>query len=473
LKRNRENEGLLMAYRIISFLKTYIQLTLLDYLGAITYENIDLRTSEGIFRYKQLFHTLPSLDLAEKTPDLKDRDPNKRNSSSLDYLLTEFNERNRRLLAGYLATTHIKGGIQKAAEWTGLDPKTVRKGKNEIINRTILPKKRIRIIGGGRLTKSNAHPGYQQEIQNIIDNDLAGDPMGQKPNWIRKTLRWIKNKMDQKGIKASPSTIRNSFKKVRISLKKNKKREGKKAHPDREVQFQYLTEVKQKFQKEGFPIISIDTKKKELIGNFKNDGRTWRKDAQEVLDHDFPSDAIGKLIPFGVYDLNTNRAHIYCGISAETSEFAVDCIALWWENIGQKTYPGKQHLLILSDCGGANGAKRRKWKVDLQTKIADRFGISVTVCHYPAGTSKYNPIEHRVFSYISKNWEGEPLVSYDKALGYIQTTTTTKGLKVDAILIEKVYQKGVKVSDEEMANINLERAQVCPSWNYKISPHCE
>jgi transposase len=460
-----------MAYRIIYYLKIIIQFTLLDYTGSGAFEDIDLRTPQGNQRYKQLFNQPACLDQPEQPSNPKENNAHKPILSNLEFLLMQSNERSRRLIAGYLANTYNERGIQKAAEQTGLDPKTIRKGKHEILNRTQSQKDRIRTIGGGRSAKMKSDPAYQHEIQDIIDNDLGGDPMGQRPNWVRKTLRWIKNKMYCKGIKASPSTIRKTFKKLHISLKKNKKMDAKKSHPDRDVQFQHLTAIKQKFQAEGMPQISIDTKKKELIGHFKHDGRTWRKNACNVLDHDFPSDAVGKLIPFGIYDPVQNHAHIYCGISSETSEFAVDSIQMWWEEIGQKTYPTQKQLLILSDCGGANGAKRRKWKVDLQTKIADRYGISVTVCHYPAGASKYNSIEHRVFSFISKNWEGEPLESYDKALGYIRTTKTDKGLKVDAVLIEKTYQIGLKVSDKEMSELNIEHYEVCPTWNYTIKPH--
>lgn len=461
-----------MAYRLIYYAKVIIQVTILDLLGIPqAREEIDLRTLEGRKRYKQLFGNAPCMGRAEPPPGGKGDPPSKKTTPALDFVLSATDERSRRLFAGYLATTSGRGGVQKVAGQAGLDPKTVRKGKSEIASRAQCPNGRARKPGGGRPPKMQADPAYRQEIQEIIDNDLAGDPMGKKPNWVRKTLRWIKTKMQGKGITASPSTIRKTFKILEISLKKNKKREAAKVHPDREAQFQQINTLKQQFLAEGNPFISADTKKKERVGNFKNDGRTWRKVACEVLDHDFPSAALGKLVPFGVYDLQANHAYIYCGVSAETAEFAVECIVRWWAKVGQKKYPGRTHLLVFCDCGGGNGYRLRKWKADLQAKLADRFGLTVTVCHYPPGASKYNPIEHQVFNIISENWAGEPLISYEKALGYIRSTKTEQGLKVDAVLVEKAYQKGLKVTDEEMEALNIEHAQVCPNWNYTIKPH--
>ena len=288
--------------------------------------------------------------------------------------------------------------------------------------------------------------------------------------WIRKTLRWMKKKLRKKGIKASISTIRKTLKKQGISLKKNLKYTGTQNHPMRDVQFRYLNWLKHLGLCLGTPIISVDAKKKELIGNFKNEGKSWRKEAYKVLDHDFPSLADGKLIPFGIYDLKNNKGHVYCGTTLETSEFAVDCICSWWEEYGRYAYQNKSELLIICDSGGSNGYRRRMWKWAFQTKLADRLGLTVFVCHYPSGASKYNPIEHNLFSFITKNWAGEPLISYNKALSFITTTKTENGLVVSASLNKKEYEKGLIVSNEQMNSLSIKRARICPQWNYYLRP---
>ena len=462
-----------MGYRLIYYLKFIIQRTLFEFMGLKnpTMEEIDLRTQEGKQRYKEIFGKPPCMDRAEPAPERSGSGPPAKSPTCLDNLLAASSERGRRLIAGYLATAHGKGGIQKVAAQTGLDAKTIRKGKREITSRAQLPKGQVRRAGGGRHSKSQADPTYHREMQEIVDHDIGGDPTGCRPSWFRKTLRWVKGKLLKKGIKASPSTIRNTMKgEFHLSLKKNKKNEGGRRHPDREAQFQYIDAIVKRFLAEGKPIVSIDAKKKELIGNFKNDGRAWRAEACKVLDHDFPSAAEGKLVPFGIYTPQENRGHVYCGTSHETSEFIVDCIVRYWQEFGAGSFPGKTEILILCDCGGANGYRRRSWKAQLQAKVANRLGLTVTVCHYPTGASKYNPVEHRLFSYISINWAGEPLTSYDKALGCIRSTTTEKGLKVDAELVEKEYRTGLKVSDAEMEALRIERAEVCPNWNYTIKP---
>jgi len=234
----------------------------------------------------------------------------------------------------------------------------------------------------------------------------------------------------------------------------------------REEQFEYLNKLKQFFLDLGKPIISADTKKKEHIGNFKNNGKVWCEEPIEVLDHDFPNLGIGKLVPYGIYDLKRNNGHVYCGTTYDTSEFAVDCICKWWKEYGQEQFPNAAELLILVDSGGSNGYRCRGWKWELQTKLADRFGLNVHVCHYPTGASKYNPIERKMFSFISKNWAGEPLTSYEKALGFISSTRTEGGLEVSVTLIEKEYKKGIKVTNEQMESLNIKHAKICPKWNY-------
>lgn len=460
-----------MPYRINTGKKIYIQYTLLDFIEEGLVENVDCRTPEGRRRYKQLFgrrirgcetscHACARRMTLDQVLSL---------SRDAEYLLDIFNERDRRLFAGFLAIEYGCGGVDRAAELTGLDEKTVRKGMMELKTRAQHDTSCIRSGGGGRLSKAKEYPLYEAEIQKMTEDDVAGDPMSTS-KWIRKTLRHCRDNLLVKGIKVAASTIRGTFKNLGLSLKKNVKSKNDEKHPDRNEQFEFLNEKKRNFLGKGMPVISCDTKKKELIGNFKNDGRTWREEAYRTLDHDFPSMAEGKLIPFGIYDIGKNDGHVYCGTSHETSEFAVDAIALWWEEVGQAIYRGHDELLILCDSGGANGYRRRSWKLELQTKLADKFGLVVHVCHYPTGASKYNPVEHRLFSYISLNWAGEPLTSYEKALGYISTTTTKKGLKVNARLLDKDYSTGIKVTDEQIKLVSIIREDTCPNWNYIIRP---
>ncbi len=220
----------------------------------------------------------------------------------------------------------------------------------------------------------------------------------------------------------------------------------------------------------GLPVISIDTKKKELVGNFGNGGRNWCQEADPVNVHDFRQDALGRAVPYGIYDLNHNRGYVYVGSSADTPQFAVDALVSWWWMEGQKEFPDAGKILILADGGGSNGYRPRRWKQQLQEQLADGLGLEVMVCHYPTGASKWNPVEHRLFGPISINWAGKPLRTFETMLSYIRGTTTETGLKVKAFLLEGEYQKGVKVSDREMETLNLERADACPQWNYTIKP---
>ncbi len=258
---------------------------------------------------------------------------------------------------------------------------------------------------------------------------------------------------------------------MEYSLKANVKRLSGPPHPDREQQFKYIQAQREAFLAAGLPVISIDTKKKELIGNFENDGRTWCYEADLVNVHDFRQDALGRAVPYGIYNLNHNLGYVYVGCSADTPQFAVDVLALWWEREGQREFPGTSKILILADAGGSNGYRLRRWKQQLQEQLADRLGLEVTVCHYPTGASKWNPVEHRLFGPVSINWAGKPLRTFETMLSYIRGTTTETGLKVKAFLLDQQYEKGVKVSDQEMQALNLERADTCPHWNYTIKPH--
>jgi hypothetical protein len=288
--------------------------------------------------------------------------------------------------------------------------------------------------------------------------------------WQRSSLRHLSRELKAKQHAVSHTTIRRLLVKQKYSLKANRKRCAGAEHPDRDTQFTYLESQKKAFLAAGEPVISVDTKKKELIGNFKNAGRTWCQKAEEVNDHDFDQDALGKAVPYGIYDLNHNLGYVHVGTSADTPQFAVETIATWWQTEGKLLFPGKQRLLILADCGGSNGYRLRLWKQLLQEQVADRFDLEVLVCHYPTGASKWNPVEHRLFGPISVNWAGKPLRSFALLLNYIQGTVSETGLRVKAFLVDQVYPTGIKVSDEVMQALNIHFADVCPKWNYVIRP---
>jgi len=291
--------------------------------------------------------------------------------------------------------------------------------------------------------------------------------------WTRKTGKKIASELAKLYIVVSETTIRKLLNKMSIKLRVNKKIISCGAKYDdtkRDNQFKRIAKFRKRFAKEKNPIISVDAKKSELIGNFKNPGATWRKKAHAVNDHDYATMAKGKIIPYGVYDVTQNTGSIFVGISKGTAAFAIDAIKKWWRNEGRKKYKRKKQLLILADGGGGNGASVRAWKYHIQKELSDKYRLEVTVCHYPPGTSKWNPIEHRLFSEISKNWAGEPLESFEKALNYIRNTKTATGLSVKAWLVKKSYKLGEKISKQDFAKINLQRNKKEPKLVYTISP---
>jgi hypothetical protein len=290
--------------------------------------------------------------------------------------------------------------------------------------------------------------------------------------WVRSSLRKLSQELTEEGHQIGRMTVGRLLKELGYSLMSNRKQLAGSSHPDRDRQFRYIEKVKQLFLANGHPMISVDAKKKELIGNFKNAGQAWCQDAEKVNVHDFPQDAVGRAVPYGIYDLLHNEGYIYVGTSADTSELAVDAILQWWQDDDRPPFPDESKLLILSDAGGSDGCRFRLWKKLLQDKLADQLGIEVMVCHYPTGTSKWNPIEHRLFSHISINWAGKPLRSFGTMLAYIRGTTTKTGLSVKAFLLDRVYEKGIKVSDKEMKALNLQRRRICPRWNYTLKPRC-
>lgn len=311
-------------------------------------------------------------------------------------------------------------------------------------------------------------------IEELLKHETAGDPItGLK--WTRKTTEKIAQELGKKELVVSPNTVARLLKAMDFSLRVNRKKieSGNKNPPkpeDRDRQFEYIRKVREAFAQRGNPIVSVDAKKKELIGNFKNHGRSWERDPVAVYDHDFRSDAVGRAVPYGVYDTEANLGFLAVGVSSETAAFAVDALEFWWVNEGGIRYPKSTELLILADCGGANGARSRVFKYRIQKQLCDGHELTVTVCHYPPGASKWNPIEHRLFSEISKNWAGKPLLTFQVMLNCIRTTKTETGLKVKARLMRRKYETGEKVSDAQMDKISLHRHNALPDWNYTISP---
>ena len=273
------------------------------------------------------------------------------------------------------------------------------------------------------------------------------------------------------GVIVSPNTVARLLHQMGYSLRVNHKQLSSDQSPDRNDQFLYLGDLRDQFQRRGLPIISVDTKKRELVGNFKNPGTRWDLSARRVNDHDFRSDSTGVAIPYGIYDLLANRGSVMVGVSHDTSAFAAHAIAHWWRQEGLVRYPRSRQLLILSDTGGSNGARRRSWKTELQSQLADSLGLTLTVAHYPTGASKWNPIEHRLFSEISKNWAGEPLDSYQKILNFIRSTSTQTGLSVTAQLDRRLYPTGIEPTPQQLQALRLQPHQILPKWNYTISPN--
>jgi Rhodopirellula transposase DDE domain len=310
----------------------------------------------------------------------------------------------------------------------------------------------------------------ETELLELIEPETAGDPTSQR-KWVRSSLRQLSQQLSQRGHGASAPTVSRLLGKHDYALHVNaKEKEAGSEHPERDQQFQYIEAQKQAFVTAGWPVLSVDTKKKELIGDFKNAGRAWSQQPAEVNVHDFSADASGRAVPYGIYDLERNQGAVYVGTSADTPEFAVAAIARWWQHQGRVAYPQAVQLLILADAGGSNGCRPYLWKEQLQSRLSDRLGLTVTVCHYPTGCSKWNPIEHRLFSQISLNWAGQPLRTFETLLGYIRGTTTRTGLKVSARLLAGVYQVGKRVADTVMKSLNIEHHAVCPQWNYTIRP---
>jgi len=388
---------------------------------------------------------------------------------AINRVVAILDERSRRRFVGLLALQWKRGGVQRLVEITGLSRNTIGRGGQEIEHpRRAAATRGIRRPGGGRQRVEKKYPGLSKALAELLKDATAGDPItGLK--WTRKTPDKISRTLSRRGFKVKRTAVRRLMRERHYALRVNRKRLTKQRNPDRDRQMRYLIRTRRAFEKAGFPALSVDAKKKELVGNFRNAGRTWRREPMAVFETDFPGDAAGKAIPYGIYDPARNAGYVVIGISHETAEFAVAAIRSWWLEVGRQVYAGQHRLLIQVDDGGANDSRSWLWKAHLQA-LADEFHLTITVTHFPPGASKWNLIEHRLFSPISGNWEGQPLRSYETILKFIRTTQTESGLHCRARLDKTVYETGLKITAEAKAQINLRPRRLFPHWNYTIEP---
>jgi Rhodopirellula transposase DDE domain len=388
-------------------------------------------------------------------------------------LVPILNERQRRLWGGSEASALGWGGISIVSISTGLSRPTIRKGIQEFVKGSDLPVNRIRNIGGGRKKAEVVDKTLKSDLLHLVDPDTRGDP--ESPlKWCSKSLNHLKNALQQinQNHQWSVQVIRRILREEKYTLQRNRKTKEGGTHPDRDMQFQYIQKEVEQFQLESDPVISIDAKKKEIIGNFKNDGSEWHftesSPCVEVYDF-FNKSTMIKATPYGVYDITKNRGFVNIGISYDTAVFAGKSILKWWKKEGKIIYPNGKKLLITADGGGSNSSRSRLWKIIVQN-LADKLQIPITVAHYPPGTSKWNKIEHRLFSHISSNWRGVPLESLDLMTNLISHTTTKTGLEVSSYIDHNEYKKGIRVPDKWMKKIRLERHEFHGEWNYTVYP---
>ena len=388
----------------------------------------------------------------------------------LDSVWPLLDERTRRILAANEATSLGFGGISIVHRACGLSRRSIAQGIREISEGVTPENGHIRRSGGGRKPIIVSDPTLLQALEDLIDCQTRGDP--QSPlRWICKSTRTIAKELSKKKHPISHVKVAQLLHDQKYSLQSNRKTEEGADHPDRDAQFGHINSAVKKSLAQGLPVISVDTKKKELIGNYANAGQQWlpAKQPIKVQGHDFPNPEIPRAYPYGIYDLARNAGFVNIGTDHDTGEFAVASIRGWWRQEGRKLYPNAHNLLITADGGGSNGSRLRLWKLEVQ-KLADETGLSISVCHFPPGTSKWNKVEHRLFSFITSNWRGEPLRDYETIVNLIARTTTAKGLKVTCRLDRRKYPTGRKVSDEEMTRINVERDKFHGEWNYVIKP---
>lgn len=380
-------------------------------------------------------------------------------------------EKTRRLWAASEAHELGYGGVSAVSRATGIAQNTIKRGVAEIRGgKKGMPINRQRVAGGGRKKLTDKDPLLQKALDKLIEPYTSGDPM--RPlRWTCKSTQKLADELSKGKHRISAKSVARLLKANNYSLQSNRKRFEGRQHEDRDKQFEYISNTVESFQSRGCPVISVDAKKKELVGNYKNAGQEWAPQGNplEVKAYDFIDKEKGKVTPYGVYDTNHNVGWVNVGIDHDTAEFAVNSISLWWEKMGEWTYAHSNEILILADGGGSNGWRSRLWKKCLQ-EWADQEGLTIMVCHFPPGTSKWNKIEHRMFCHITRNWRGKPLLSHEVIINLIGSTSTEKGLKITAALDTRSYPTGIKVSDEELDQLSIEHADFHGEWNYVISP---
>ena len=389
-------------------------------------------------------------------------------------LASLMDERMRRQWAAAEARSYGWGGVSAVSQATGLSRNTIAKGLAELdsreATRQVPVERRVRTPGGGRKRATEADPELATALERLVDPVTRGDPMSPL-RWTCKSTTQLAGELTRQGHPLSPRTVGRLLKAAGYSLQSNRKTKEGKDHPDRNAQFEHINATVLSFQDRGQPVISVDTKKKELIGNYRNGGREWQPQGEpdEVLVHDFMDKELGKAIPCGVYDVTENQGWVSVGIDHDTARFAAEAIRRWWKKMGARRHRGAKYLFITADGGGSNGSRCRLWKVALQDS-ANTLKMPIHVCHFPPGTSKWNKIEHRMFCHITQNWRGRPLVSHEVIINLIANTATAQGLKIKAELDAGTYPTGIKVSDEELANVHLKRSPFHGNWNYCILP---
>ena len=385
-------------------------------------------------------------------------------------LVSDLDERGRRRWAAVEARALGRGGIAAVAAATGMSDRTIRTGLKELASPAALDPGRQRRAGGGRKPRGVTQPGLMDALDRLIEPTTRGTPMGPL-RWTIKSTARLAGELRKQGYSVGASSVRSMLRELDYSLQGNRKTREGVQHPDRDGQFRHIADRVQARRHRGEPAISVDTKKKEVLGNLKNPGKTYRPkgDPRKVKTHDFPDPTLGKAVPYGVYDIHSNEAGVSVGISHDTAEFAVGAIRRWWDKLGRKRYAGAKRILVTADSGGSNGSRNRLWKLELQ-KWADETGLIVEVCHDPPGTSKWNKIEHRLFCHITRNWRGTPLETLEIVVESIGATTTEAGLEVHAWLDEGAYEKGRVVSDEDLAECVIRRNAYHGEWNYEIHP---
>ena len=383
----------------------------------------------------------------------------------------ELNERQRRIWAATEARSHGRGGIAAVARATGISEDTVGRGIKELRSGVRLEPGQVRRRGAGRPALTVSDPTLLDDLQGLVDPDTRGDPMSPL-RWTSKSLAKLAVALVAAGHEVSDRSVGKLLKGLGFRLHANRKTREGSDHPDRDAQFRYINETARAALAAGEPVISVDAKKRELVGDFKAVGREYEPTGRpvEVRCHDFKDKQPGHAIPFGVYDMKANEGMVSVGITRDTAQFAVNSIRAWWAHLGSQRYPDARTLTITADGGGSNSSRTKLWKTELQC-LADELGLAIRVCHFPPGTSKWNKIEHRMFSYVSLNWRGKPLESLQLIIDLIGSTTTSTGLKVYARLDPGEYVKGIKVSDAELAAVNIVRDDFHPDWNYVIKPN--